>query len=113
MAENHTVNCDASRGGRGKSLLEREGGESVYTRQHLHPAEQIELRPRVLVLGMVRYKLYLGGTHKRYLDTEQQSCCLSTGLPVLFPINLCKHRETTQAGQCRDNNFVVPCLDNA
>ena len=33
MAENHTVNCDASRGGRGKSLLEREGGESVYTRQ--------------------------------------------------------------------------------
>ena len=43
---------------------------------------------------------------KRYLDTEQQSCCLSTGLPVLFPINLCKHRETTRQSSGETTTFL-------
>ena len=58
---------------------------------------------------MYLYKLMLlvQNKEKRYLHTEQQSCCLCTDLPVLFPNKLMQTQDNNQAGQCRDNNFVV------
>ena len=39
---------------------------------------------KLQLIYYTRY-IYMKTVLKRYLHTEQQSCCLSTGLPVLFP----------------------------